>query len=154
MTHATYESPVGRLILVVDGGQVVRLALPGDPSSDMGDPGSCGILEEALGQLGEYFAGARYQFDLPISPRGTEFQRGVWDALVRIPYARTATYSDIASMVGHPKAARAVGQANNRNPIPVVIPCHRVIGSGGALVGYRGGLEVKQRLLELERTYA
>lgn len=114
-----------------------------------GDPN--GILEKTCTQIGEYLAGEREEFLLPIRIVGTHFQEEVWCALLDIPYGETNTYSDVANAVGHPKACRAVGLANNRNPIPLIIPCHRVIGTNGRLTGYAGGLEVKQKLLDIER---
>jgi methylated-DNA-[protein]-cysteine S-methyltransferase len=101
-------------------------------------------------QLAEYFAGQRTAFELPLAPAGTPFQRGVWDALVAIPYGETRSYGELAALVGKPGAARAVGSANHDNPIAVVIPCHRVIGAGGSLTGYAGGIDRKRYLLELE----
>jgi len=101
-------------------------------------------------QLQEYFAGKRKVFDLELAPSGTDFQKKVWQALLKIPYGKTATYKEIAAAIGHPKAARAVGMACNKNPIAIIIPCHRVVGSNGSLTGYAGGLEMKKRLLELE----
>ncbi len=101
-------------------------------------------------ELLEYFAGTRTEFTVPLSPAGTDFQRAVWRALQRIPYGETRTYGEIAEAVGRPGAARAVGTANHRNPIPIIIPCHRVVGSNGQLCGFGGGLGVKRRLLELE----
>ena len=101
-------------------------------------------------QLGEYFAGERTAFELPLAPAGTPFQRIVWDALLAIPYGETRSYGELAAAVGKPGAARAVGRANHDNPIGVVIPCHRVIGAGGSLTGYAGGLDRKRYLLELE----
>ena len=101
-------------------------------------------------QLAEYFAGERTAFELPLAPAGTPFQRNVWDALLAIPYGETRSYGELAAAVGKPGAARAVGRANHDNPIGVVIPCHRVIGAGGALTGYAGGLDRKRYLLELE----
>ncbi len=101
-------------------------------------------------QLGEYFTGARREFDLPLAPRGSEFQVRVWDALREIPYGETESYGELAERIGHPGSARAVGAANGRNPIAVVVPCHRVIGSSGQLTGYAGGLERKRLLLDIE----
>jgi O-6-methylguanine DNA methyltransferase len=101
-------------------------------------------------QLEEYFAGARREFTMPLDLRGTEFQKRCWQALVEIPYGRTCTYADVARAVGKPRAFRAVGLANNRNPVAIVVPCHRVIGSDGSLTGYGGGLDVKEVLLRLE----
>jgi methylated-DNA-[protein]-cysteine S-methyltransferase len=101
-------------------------------------------------QLGEYFAGGRRNFDLPLQPRGTEFQRRVWEELARIPYGVTISYAELAARVGRPGASRAVGRANGTNPIPVIVPCHRVIGSNGALTGFGGGMPLKRALLVLE----
>jgi len=108
-------------------------------------------FREAARQLREYFMGRRTSFDLALHPKGTPFQRDVWKALLTIPYGETRSYGDIARQIGRPTAVRAVGLANGRNPLPIVVPCHRVIGSTGALVGYGGGLPVKQALLDRER---
>ncbi len=104
------------------------------------------------GQLEEYMAGTRTEFDLPLKPEGTEFQKKVWNALLLIPYGETKSYKGIAVLIDNPKGCRAVGMANNRNPIPIIIPCHRVIGANGSLIGYGGGLDIKVKLLELERS--
>jgi len=112
------------------------------------------VLKEASVQLEEYLAGRRKIFTLPLAPEGTPFMREIWQWLAGIPYGQTRSYGHIAAASGKPKASRAVGMANNRNPIPVFIPCHRVIGSNGKLTGYRGGLDIKQKLLELEKHYA
>jgi len=111
-----------------------------------GDP----LLLDAADQLRAYFAGELRRFDLPLSPRGTAFQHRVWDAVAAIPYGATATYSEVAASIGSPRACRAVGAANGRNPLPLIVPCHRVIGSTGGLTGYGGGLEAKRALLDLE----
>ena len=108
------------------------------------------LLDPLATQLDEYFAGARRDFDLPLAPEGTDFQRTVWHALARIPYGDTTSYAQLADTIGHPSAVRAVGAANGRNPIPIVQPCHRVIGADGALTGFGGGLPTKRFLLELE----
>jgi methylated-DNA-[protein]-cysteine S-methyltransferase len=108
------------------------------------------LLLQAASQLCDYFAGRRHTFELPLDPQGTEFQRKVWKALAEIPYGETRSYRDIAAAVGLPRAVRAVGAANGRNPLPIMVPCHRVIGVDGKLVGYAGGLRVKKLLLELE----
>ena len=110
-------------------------------------------MEEAARQLQEYFAGCRREFSLPLAPRGTEFQRQVWHALEGIPYGETRTYGEIARAIGKPKACRAVGMANHRNPLSILVPCHRVVGADGSLTGYGGGLEAKQFLLELEKRH-
>ena len=108
------------------------------------------LLDAAEAQLREYFAGTRRTFDLPLAPRGTAFQQRVWAALRAIPYGETRTYGELAAAIGSPSASRAVGMANHHNPIPIVIPCHRVIGANGTLTGYTGGLEIKRKLLALE----
>ena len=108
-------------------------------------------LAMAKAQLKEYFAGRRREFSVPLSPQGTDFQKRVWEELCRIPYGETRTYGQIAACVGNPKASRAVGMANHNNPIMILIPCHRVIGSSGKLTGYAGGLWMKEKLLELEK---
>jgi len=109
------------------------------------------LIQSAAAQIDEYLAGARTQFSLPLALHGTEFQQEVWQALQTIPYGETRSYKDIAAAIGRPKALRAVGMANNRNPIAIIVPCHRVIGRDGSLTGYGGGLPLKQRLLELEQ---
>lgn len=111
------------------------------------------IIAGAFKQLKEYFEGRRKTFDLPLNPKGTDFQKKVWQALCEIPYGETRTYKQIAEQCGNPKASRAVGMANNKNPIGIVIPCHRVIGANGALTGYAGGLDKKQKLLNLEKKH-
>lgn len=110
------------------------------------------LLRTVAMQLGEYFAGNRKSFSIPLMPSGTEFQKKVWNALLQIPFGETRSYQEIAEAAGSPKAYRAVGNANNKNPISILIPCHRVIGKNGSLVGYGGGLEIKEQLLALERT--
>ncbi len=109
------------------------------------------VLAQAAREIGEYFEGERRVFTVPTAAAGTPFQQAVWNALKKIPYGETRSYGEIARQIGHPRASRAVGQANNRNPLPIVVPCHRVIGASGALTGYAGGLDIKVRLLELER---
>lgn len=111
------------------------------------------ILKEASNQLYEYFQGKRQVFNLPLAPEGTPFMKNVWKCLRDIPYGETKSYKEIATAAGNEKACRAVGQANNKNPIPIFIPCHRVIGSNGSLIGYRNGLQTKKLLLEIEKKY-
>jgi methylated-DNA-[protein]-cysteine S-methyltransferase len=108
------------------------------------------LIKKAARQFGEYFEGKRKSFNLPLSMDGTDFQIKVWNALKNIPYGKTISYGELAAIIGNPKASRAVGMANNRNPIPIIVPCHRVIGHDGSLTGYAGGLKLKQQLLELE----
>lgn len=118
-------------------------------SSDFCEP--CELSDTVFSQLQEYFAGKRRVFDFPYAPQGTVFQKRVWAALCDIPFGETRTYKQVAQAIGNPKACRAVGGANNKNPIGIVVPCHRVIGVNGALVGYAGGLEMKKALLDLEK---
>ncbi len=108
------------------------------------------IIKKAYEQLQEYFNGERKSFDLPLNPKGTDFQKSVWNALLQIPYGEVWSYKDVAKYIGNEKACRAVGNANNKNPIVIIIPCHRVIGTNGKLVGYGGGLPMKEKLLKLE----
>lgn len=109
------------------------------------------LLQQAVRELDEYFRGERRVFTLPLAPQGTPFQHSVWEALQRIPYGTTCSYGEIAATIGNPRASRAVGMANNKNPLPILIPCHRVIGADGRLVGYGGGLDIKKKLLALEQ---
>jgi methylated-DNA-[protein]-cysteine S-methyltransferase len=142
-------TPVGPLLLMAEGGALTGLhfgAGPGPGERDDDDP----VLRLAAAQLAEYFAGDRKEFDLPLAPVGTEFQRRVWEQLCLIPYGTTITYGELARRIGNANASRAVGLANGRNPIAIVVPCHRVIGSNGKLVGFAGGMETKTALLELE----
>jgi methylated-DNA-[protein]-cysteine S-methyltransferase len=145
---AVVESPVGRLGLEAEDDRLtrVRFHARGAPTGGR----LPGVLGETRRQLKGYFAGALEIFDLPLDPAGTPFQISVWRALQDIPYGRTSTYADLARRLGRPSAVRAVGAANGRNPIPIIIPCHRVIGSDGRLVGFGGGLAVKRQLLSIE----
>lgn len=144
-----FDTPLGEIGLAEEDGAVVRLYLPG-----IGVPRiavhETPLLAEGRRQLEEYFAGQRREFDLPLAPEGTPFQKKCWDALEEIPYGTVATYREQAQRVGCPKGFRAVGMANHRNPIPILIPCHRVVGSDGSLTGYASGLEHKRVLLALE----
>jgi methylated-DNA-[protein]-cysteine S-methyltransferase len=146
--YDTIESPLGDLLVAGDGRAVTHVQMDGAPEPGWRrDPAA---LRDAAEQLRAYFAGELRDFDLPLAPRGTDFQQRVWSALREIPYGRTITYAELAAAVGRPSAVRASGAANGRNPIAVVIPCHRVIGAGGALTGYGGGLARKRLLLDLE----
>ena len=141
-------SPIGELYLAADEDFLYELRF--DAPEIPAEAGETPVLCEAVRQLEAYFAGRLRRFDVPLRPEGTPFQRLCWDALLQIPYGETRAYSDIARQIGRPAACRAVGMANNRNPISVIIPCHRVIGRDGSLTGYGGGLETKRFLLELE----
>ena len=146
---AVYESPFGPVRMDYEGEVLVRLRTV-EPTQDRGTPTP--LTHEAFRQLQEYFAGERREFSLPYALHGTEFQKKVWAALAAIPYGQTRSYRDIAAAVGNPKAVRAVGAANGKNPLWIILPCHRVVGADGSLTGYAGGLEMKKRLLELEKT--
>lgn len=147
-----FESPVGMIALAAQDGVLVRLYLPNTPTPRL-MPHKTPLMERAEEQLMEYFRGERKEFDLPVAPEGTPFQKRVWQALEEIPYGQVCSYGDIARRIDCPKGFRAVGMANNRNPLPILIPCHRVVGSRGQLVGYTGGLELKRQLLELEKKF-
>ena len=153
-TYSTCDSPVGPLLLAADddGLRLVEFHQSRHRvKRDAGwGEGEHAVLRLARLQLGEYFDGRRQRFDLPLSPRGTAFQRDVWLTLASIPYGETISYAQLAFKVGRPTAMRAVGAANGRNPLPIMLPCHRVIGADGRLTGFGGGLPTKQFLLELE----
>lgn len=146
----TVDSPVGPLLLTSDGISLTRLLFAAEPDPTWSTE-PCDVLDRAVAQLDEYFHGARTEFDLPLDPSGTPFQVTVWQALRDIPYAETINYGELAARVGNPRASRAVGLANGRNPLSIVVPCHRVIGANGSLTGYGGGLDRKRTLLDLER---
>ncbi|HJS33907.1 MAG TPA: methylated-DNA--[protein]-cysteine S-methyltransferase [Pseudoxanthomonas sp.] len=151
------DSPVGTLTLAAtdDGLHAIEFPRNRHPANRAGwTEGRHPVLELAARQLGEYFAEERRAFDLPLAPRGTDFQRVVWLALAGIAYGETISYAQLAQRVGKPTAMRAVGAANGRNPLPIVLPCHRVIGADGSLTGFGGGLPTKQFLLELEGALA
>jgi methylated-DNA-[protein]-cysteine S-methyltransferase len=147
-SSAVVASPVGPLRLDADGDRLIGISF-GAPATFTG-PSLEGVLGETARQLSAYFDHRLETFDLPVAPGGTPFQLRVWSALRTIPYGRTWSYAELARAVGRPTAVRAVGAANGRNPIPIVIPCHRVIGSDGRLVGFGGGLDAKRQLLALE----
>ena len=153
--HYTYHaSPIGPLLLAGRNGNLTTIRFPLDGEREMPDPSwklADAPFDDVREQLDGYFAGRRQRFDLPLAPTGTTFQRKVLEALQAIPYGETRSYKEVATAIGKPRAVRAVGAANGRNPIPIIIPCHRVIGSDGSLTGFGGGLEVKRRLLALEQ---
>lgn len=144
-----YDTVIGRIGIAEENGAITNILfgeaeLPGAMIKETG------TTVKAMLQLEEYFNGRREVFELPVSVKGTPFQESVWKALKTIPYGETRSYKDIAVQIGKSKACRAVGMANNKNPVPILIPCHRVIGSGGRLVGYGGGLDIKRKLLAIE----
>lgn len=166
------DAPIGTLMVECNEEAVTHIALPGyngdgapatgraarsvtgrGGTPPTGSDAGCGrsdVMERAITQLSEYFAGSRTEFDLPLELVGTDFQKDVWLSLAHIPYGKTISYAELASMVGRPTAFRAVGQANGSNPIPIVLPCHRVVATGGGIGGYGGGLPMKRQLLSLE----
>jgi methylated-DNA-[protein]-cysteine S-methyltransferase len=149
--HRVIPSPIGPLTLVVDGGAVTQLLMGETGNREIGERDEA-LLPQAAAQLGEYFAGERHTFDLPLAPAGDDFKQRVWALLREIPYGETRSYGDLARALGDVGLSQAVGTANARNPIAIVVPCHRVIGSDGSLTGYAGGLERKRFLLALEDT--
>lgn len=159
-TYHDFQTPIGTLRLVGAEDAIDRIELPNraaeppNPAWVVSDGTLPAALAEAKRQIEEYFAGVRREFDLPLALEGTEFQRRVWAELRRIPFGETISYGELAARIGKPTASRAVGAANGRNPAPVVVPCHRVIGSDGRLTGFGGGLPTKQALLDLERRAA
>ncbi len=148
--QTSFSSPLGFLILKSEGQSVAEITFS---DNDIQEQNSCEILENCKEQLQNYFLGKTIFFDLPLSPEGTEFQQKVWAELLKIPYGETITYMELAVRLGDAKAIRAVGTANGRNPIAIIIPCHRVIGAGNKLTGYAGGIWRKKILLELEMKY-
>lgn len=150
MDFILFDTPYGRMGLVEESGAIVRLYLPNEGTPRIAEH-ETPLLVKGKRQLMEYFDGARREFDLPLRSEGTEFRKKVWKALLDIPYGATISYGQLAVNVGNPKAVRAVGQANHHNPIPILIPCHRVVGSNGTLTGYGGGMELKRQLLDLEQ---
>lgn len=151
--YDTYDSPIGLIKIKEYDGYIISIGI--DSTKELSNEVQNATINIVLAktQLEEYFAGKRREFSFPIKATGTSFQEDVWHSLQKIPYGEVWTYKDVAKAIGNQKAVRAVGMANNKNPLMIVVPCHRVIGSNGKLVGYAGGLGVKQHLLELERKY-
>jgi methylated-DNA-[protein]-cysteine S-methyltransferase len=148
MLRTTIASPLGTILITANTDAITSIWFVDDSK---GESNTSPILDAAAVQLQEYFAGERKTFDLPLAPEGTQFQKQVWNALLTIPYGKTVSYLDVSRMIGNKKAIRAVGLANGKNPISIVVPCHRVIGSDGSLTGYGGGLWRKECLLRHER---
>jgi methylated-DNA-[protein]-cysteine S-methyltransferase len=152
MISTIYDSPVGPLTLISNGDALQHVEFENPRYAYTPAPaGKDKILDETRRQLDKYFAGKLRAFDLPLAPQGTEFQKRVWQALLTIPYGATRSYGQQAAAIGQPNASRAVGLANGRNPISIIVPCHRVIGSNGSLTGYGGGMDRKKFLLDLEQ---
>lgn len=150
LSRAVYKSPVGELLIVCTETALLSLGARKEQES-VEDKENNPVIQQTIKELEEYFAGSRKVFTVPLDLRGTEFQKKVWEALREIPYGETRSYKEIAEKIGNPKASRAVGMANHRNPIGIVVPCHRVVGANGKLTGYAGGIPMKQALLELEK---
>ena len=150
-TYFVYPTPMGRITLASDGASITQLVFGAVELEGTNVPTA--LTNEAANQVQEYLAGKRKEFDVPLEPAGTAFQKEVWRALGRIPYGETRSYQQVAQMIGNPRAMRAVGGANNKNPLPLLIPCHRVIGVNGDLVGYAAGLKIKRFLLDLEERF-
>jgi len=151
-SYFCYMTSIGEIIIGEKDSKITHILFEGNAAPEGYVQKETPALSEANRQLQEYFAGQRKEFDLELNPSGTEFMRNVWASLQKIPYGETRSYKDIAVSIGKDKAFRAVGLANNRNPISIIIPCHRVIGANGALIGYGGGLDIKTFLLDLERS--
>ena len=146
-----YEYPIGCLGIACKNNKIYLIAFKGDKRFIGTEPLETPIIKETDKQLSEYFSGKRHEFSVPLDLIGTEFQKKVWNALISIPYGEKRSYKDIAILVENPKGCRAVGMANNRNPVMIIVPCHRIVGANGDLVGYAGGLSKKQYLLNLEK---
>jgi len=149
ISYFVHNTQIGKLTIVSNKDAIISVSF--GVVEGLGTCRKTELISRTARQLDEYFAGKRQTFDVPIQPTGTPFQKLVWNALLTIPYGETRSYKEIAMMIGKPNACRAVGMANNKNPIAIIIPCHRVIGSDGSLVGYGGGLEIKKYLLGLEK---
>ena len=145
------DSPIGKLTLIEENKELICLDFGETIIKDIPREETA-FLKEVKNQLAEYFEGRRQSFDVKLNPKGTEFQKKVWNALLQIPFGETRSYKEIATAVGNPLGSRAIGNANNKNKIAIIIPCHRVIGANGKLVGYEGGLDIKEKLLTMEKT--
>lgn len=148
MNKGSFDSVIGRIVVEDDGSFITRVYVD---NAFIGSGDNSRLFIAVKTQLEEYFCGKRREFDIPIRLNGTEFQKAVWNALLTVPYGKIASYKDIAAMIGKPKAARAVGGANNKNPVIIIVPCHRVVGADGGLTGYACGTDIKQTLLNIEK---
>ena len=147
-----YNTKIGTIGIEENGTAITKVFfINEDVQEDIVEENETALLKDAIKQLNEYLDGKRSSFDLMLEPIGTEFQKKVWNALKEIPFGETRSYGEIAKIIGNEKASRAVGMANNKNPIAIIVPCHRVIGANGKLVGYAGGLDLKEKLLQLEK---
>jgi methylated-DNA-[protein]-cysteine S-methyltransferase len=153
MYRIYHNSPVGLLEITADETAVTGIYFA-DTDRKRDEENTSRMLKECIKQLTEYFSGKRKVFEIKVNPAGTSFQKSIWNELLKIPYGETVSYSEIAERIGNPKSVRAVGLANGSNPVSIIIPCHRVIGKNGSLVGYGGGIENKRYLLELEKKFS
>ena len=151
-----YDTKIGKIGIEENGSAITKIYFINndDEQAEILGENETALLKEAIKQLNEYFDGKRSSFDLKLQLQGTEFQKKVWNALIEIPFGETRSYGEIAKIIGNEKASRAVGMANNKNPIPIIVPCHRVIGANGKLVGYAGGVDIKEKLLNIEKNNA
>lgn len=147
------ETAIGRIAIAEQDDKITHLYFATDATPENAEIIETPLIQKAFSQLNAYLAGELTQFSLPLAAHGTAFMQSVWQALCAVPYGKTASYKEIANAINHPKAVRAVGMANNKNPLPIFIPCHRIIGSNGKLVGYGGGLALKEKLLNLEKQH-
>ncbi len=148
MFYYSYDTLIGKIYIAEENGFITNISFKKINAEEK----ETQLIKQTFNELNEYFNGERKFFDLPLAPFGTTFQKKVWEELQKIPYGQTVTYKYIAKQTGNEKACRAVGMANNKNPIAIIIPCHRVVGSNGSLTGYAGGIKIKQKLLELEKS--
>jgi methylated-DNA-[protein]-cysteine S-methyltransferase len=153
VSYLNIKSPIGDLLIAENSSAVIAIHFKQIEPDNHSWKRVNSLKTEIVEQLQEYFRGERFEFNVPLAPQGTPFQMRVWDGLQEIPYGQTLSYLDLAKRIGTPEAVRAVGAANGANPLPIVIPCHRVIGHNGKLVGYGGGLEIKKYLLSMESLY-
>lgn len=149
-----YDTKIGKIAIIDNGVEITHIEIAEEKYSNDFNVYESDIINNAANQLYEYLDGSRTSFELSLNPYGTEFQRKVWKALCEIPYGETRSYKQVAESIGNSNASRAVGMANNKNPIMIIIPCHRVVGSNGSLVGYAGGLDIKEKLLNIEKKKA
>lgn len=149
-----YDTKIGKIAIIDNGVEITHIEIAEEKYSNDFNVYESDIIKNAANQLYDYLDGSRTSFELSLKPYGTEFQRKVWKALCEIPYGETRSYKQVAESIGNSKASRAVGMANNKNPIMIIIPCHRVVGSNGSLVGYAGGLDIKEKLLNIEKNKA
>ena len=148
--YCELETPIGILTIIEENNAITKIVFGSIEKRETMQENETPLLKETKKQLTEYFEGTRNEFQIPCNPKGTEFQKDVWQELQNIPYGETSTYQEIAFSIGNVRACRSVGRANNKNPIPIIIPCHRVIGKNNKLLGYAGGMQIKEFLLRLE----